>query len=490
MASERKWPLGVTHSLASKVSVITSADTVLRVFVQFAFSIFLARLLAPADFGVLAMLQVSIGIATVLADGGLASALIQRKVTSQLEESSVFHFNALVGLAMFLLLCALAPALEAFFAHPGLASIAMVVASTVFLNSLGSIHGALLTRELNAGLQMKIAMGSMLASGALALVLARLGFGVWALVAQTVAVSVLSVGMLWAFHRWRPSAEFSWSTLRPLLAYGSPLMAAGLLDVGFGRLYTLLIGRQQDAATLGLYSRAVATQQLPDLLLRRVVGRVAFPMMSARVEDKERLLATTRSLVQTSMFLYFPCVVGLGVTAERLMPVVFGPQWAPSAPILQILVLGAFAYPLSSVNLTLLKAHGMSGSFLRFELIKKAILLGLVLLAAPHGVLAIAGAYSAAAIAALFVNCSLSSRLIRYGLGRQLRDCSGILLSGLVMGAAAWWIGGMQVWSDKVTLLVQCVVGVLVYVSGCLMLRSVPAGARDLLGFLRTMHRH
>lgn len=460
-----------TRSSALRATGLSIGDTLLRQLLQFGFSVFLARLLAPEEFGVLAMLYVFIGLASALSDGGLGAALIHKQDSDAAQESSVFQFNAAVGLAMTLLLCAAAPAIERFYGHPGLAAITMAMALNVFVNSLGAIHGALLIRELRIGLQLRIGAISSTVSGIVAVVMAWRGHGVWSLVAQTLIASTLTTALLWTWHGWRPRHAFSQSALRPLLRYGSALMLSGLLDLVVGRLYTLLIGRFYGAAPLGLYMRAVTTQNLPQMLVGGVMRQVAFPALAAARDDLARVRRNSRLALRASMLMQAPCLLGIAATAEWLVPALFGRAWTSSVPILQVLCVAGCLYPISHLNLTVLKALGRSGTFLRLEAIKKAAALVLLLVAAPFGLLAIAWSQVLSAVLAVAWNASDADRLIGYGLGPQLRDAAPSLLLSAAMALLVWGAGRHVDQSNAVTLAILVPLGIAIYVSGCLVFR-------------------
>lgn len=463
----------------SRSTVISLADTVARQAIQFGFTIVLARLLAPAEFGVLAMLSIFIGLAGVMAEGGLGAALIQRQRSTPLEESSVFFFNAGVGLVMTLALAASAPLVASVYGEPRLAPITVAMSLNVLLNSLGSIHGALIVREGRLGLQLRIGLIVSVVSGGFGLLLALRGHGAWSLVGQSLCGSLLMTTLLWTWHSWRPIMEFSGQALRPLLRYGGALMLCDLLEAVFGRLHTLLIGRVYGAASLGQFMRASSTQQLPKMMLGSVMQKVTFPLLSsaaAERNDASTLLAHTRRSLRSASILYIPAMYGLAATAEALVPFLFGPRWIPSVPILQVLCLAGALYPLHQVNLTLLKAMGHSSLFLRLEILKKAVLVVLLVIAIPLGLLAVAWSQVAAGMVAVLINGYYSKALIGYGLSSQLRDIAPAALVGGAMGIFVWWLGNALSLSNAVTLLAQVSTGIIVYVVACLGLGLV---ARD-----------
>lgn len=474
-----------TNPATLRATGLSLGDTLLRQVLQFGFSIFLARLLAPEEFGVLAMLYVFIGLASALSEGGLGAALIQNQDSNPAQESSVFQFNAAAGLAMTLLLFASAPAIERFYDYPGLAAITMAMALNVFINALGAIHGALVIRELRIGLQLRIGVISSTVSGVVAVVMAWQGHGVWSLVVQTLLASTLTTALLWAWHGWRPRHAFSIAALRPLLRYGSALMLSGLLDLVVGRLYTVLIGRFYGAAPLGLYMRAVTTQNLPQMMVGAVMRQVAFPVLAASRADLAEVRRSSRLALRASMLLQTPCLLGIAATAESLVPLLFGRGWMPSVPILQVLCIAGCLYPISHVNLTVLKALGRSGIFLRLEAMKKGAALALLLAAAPFGLLAIAWSQVCSALLAVLWNASHADRLVGYGLGTQARDAAPSLALAAGMAIVVWETGRHLDLPNATTLAIQVPLGIGIYVAGCFLFRM--ARIDDLRHYLKSL---
>jgi O-antigen/teichoic acid export membrane protein len=369
---------------------------------------------------------------------------------------------------MTLALAATAPLIASLYGEPRLVAITIAMSFNVLLNSLGSIHGALLVREGRLGVQLRIGLIAGLASGSVGLLLALRGHGAWSLVGQSLCGSFLGTILLWTWHRWRPIAAFSGQALRPLLQYGGALMLCDLLEAVFGRLHTLLIGRLYGAAPLGLYMRASTTQQLPKMMLGSVMQKVTFPLLSSERGDASLLLGYTRVSLRAASALYVPAMLGLAATAEALVPFLFGIRWMPSVPILQVLCIAGALYPLHQVNLTLLKAMGHSSLFLQLEILKKSILVGLLLIAIPMGMLAVAWSQVAAGVTAVLINARYSKTLIGYGLASQLRDFAPSAIAGAAMAMLVWWQGTALSLSNGMTLLVQVSTGIVVYCVACL----------------------
>jgi len=443
----------------------------MRQGLQFFISILLARLLAPEDFGVIAMLYVFIGLAGLFIDSGFSSALIQRQDTTHTDESTVFFFNLGMGALMALALCAAAPWIATFFELPILQNLTYVMALNLFIGAFGSIHNTLLTKTLNFKTIMKVGGVATFCSGLLAIAMAWWGFGVWSLAWQTLLSSLITVSLLWWWHPWRPHWEFSLLSLSRLFRFGGFLMLSGLLDTVYTRLYAVLIGKFFSARELGYYTRAESTQQLPVSILTGVLNRVAFPVFSEAAVDPQRLARGLRKVLVAIMLLNIPAMLGLAVVAEPLVVTLFGAKWLPCVPFLQVLCLAGVLWPLHVINLNALMAQGRSDLFFRIEVIKKVVGVVLLVLASLHSVMAIAWLRLLLGVFSFFINAHYSGVLLGYGPWRQLRDILPYGGVAMVMAVSVGWAGHALHWPPAAELVALSVLGATFYWVACRWLR-------------------
>ncbi len=447
-------------------------EIILRQGIGLVLSIVLARLLAPEDFGVLAMLSIFVGVAGVFVDGGFGSALIQRQHLTREDTSSVFYFNIAMALLLAVLLAGAAPYVASFYRMPILKPLTWVMALNLFLGSFRSIQTVLLTKELDFYTQMKVTLIGILLSGAVAVVLAWRGWGVWSLAVQAVVFTVVTVLLFWALSPWRPAFCFSLASLRSLFRYGSFLFLSGLLETAYNRLNTIIIGRVYSARDLGLYSRADNIQQLPANSITALLGRVAFPVFSAAAAgDPLALRRAARKTLAAIMLVNTPIMLGILATAYPLVRVIYGEKWLPCVPFLQVLSLTGVLWPLHVINLNLIKSRGRSDLFFRLEIIKKVIGLVFLLVAAQISILAMAWSQLVLAFICYFLNAAYSGRLAAYSIRDQLRDMSPYLAIAAIMVGSVWLLGCYVLLSPALLLVMQSLVGAFVYVSLCHVLK-------------------
>ncbi|WP_394752349.1 lipopolysaccharide biosynthesis protein [Crenothrix sp.] len=451
-------------SRALSATVWSGADIFMRQGLQFGVSIALARLLSPEEFGTVALLYLFTDIAGAFVDSGFSSALVQRQEITHTDESTVFWFNLVMGELVALGLCAAAPVIATFFAIPILQPLTALLALNIFLSALGSIHGTLLTKRLDFRRQMEIGGFASLISGAIAIVMAWHGYGVWALVAQTLASTMVTTLLLWCYSSWRPAIVFSRKSVRQLFGFGGYMLASGLLDITYSRAYTLLIGSFFGVRELGFYNRADGTKQLPVGVLTSILARVSLPIFSTAAHDKAQLRRGVQLALRGMMLINVPMMLGLAATAESFVLTLFGVKWLPSVPLLQVLCLGAVFWPLHVINLNVLMAQGHSHLFFRLEVVKKLLGFALLVAGAFYGVMGIAWSQVVFGILAFAINAYYSKFFLDYGVFAQTCDFLAILFISIFMAVFVYCASTQVHLLAAVQLLALILTGLIIFV--------------------------
>lgn len=425
---------------ASTAAWWSTLEILARYGVQFLVMIVLARLLTPEDFGLIAMLVIFTSIGTLLVDGGFGVALIQRQRTTADDETTVFILTMCIGLAAAIILIVSAPAISRFFNQPQLTELTRVMAIVLPLGALASVPDALLTMRLNFKARARAEVIASLCSGGVAILLALRGFGVWSLAWQ----GIISIGLrgllLWHYSAWRPRGRYSGASFRALFGFGGYMLLTGLLNAASGRLQTLLIGKLFDARALGFYTLAQNTQQAPASLIDGILKRVGLPVFSTIAQDEAKLRQALRASLRMSMFLFFPCMVGIALVARPLITVIYGERWTAAAPILSILSLSAAIWPIHVLNLAAIGAQGRSDLLLRVEVVKQSIGIALIAAFAHWGPTAIAWAVLVSGLFGATINAYYSRKLIDYGIFAQLADQCATFALSLVAAVLGWTI--------------------------------------------------
>jgi len=435
--------------------------------IQFVIAIVLARLLAPAEFGLIAMLAIFMAVAQSFIDSGFGSALIQKQDASYTDECSIFYFNILVSIVAAGILCIAAPWIAEFYNAPILAPLTRALSLNLVINAFGLIQTSLLTKRIDFKLQLKVSIFATFFSGIIGILMAYKGFGVWSLVAQSLSQNLFRTCLLWLVMSWRPSWTFSLKSLRTLFSFGSKLLFSGLLDVLFQNIYLVVIGKLFSPADLGFYSRAKEFSQLPVHNLSSSIGRVTYPVFSSIQNDKNRLRDGVRKTLSMMAILTFPLMIGLMVVAKPLVIILIGDRWLPSVPYLQLLCIVGLLYPLHAINLNVLKAQGRSDLFLKLEVIKKFNALIAILVTYRWGITAMIIGQIVTSIIAYYLNSYFTEKLLNYPLSKQIKDVMPALIIASTMGIAIYGLVFAQLSNNYILLILQVILGAFIYLSLC-----------------------
>lgn len=401
--------------------------------VSFVLGIIMARLLTPADFGLVGMLGIFTAVAGTFIDSGFGTALVRKQDRTEMDDNTVFYFNIVVSVVCYVLLYLAAPYVAAFYGRPILCLMLRITSLQLVIGSLSNIQRVYYTVSVDFKSLAKVSFGAALAGGAVGLVMAYNGCGVWSIVGQSMVGSVWSVGAMWYYSSWRPKWMFSWQSFHSLFGFGSKLLLSALMHTVYEQVYSLIIGKVYSAKELGYYTRASSLGSFPSMNITSLLLRVAFPVLSKMQGDEERLRVNYRKFLKMSAFVVFPLMCGLSAVAYPLINVLLGEQWVASAVLLRIMSFSLMWYPIHGINLNLLHVLGRSDYFLRLEIIKKVMYVSLLFVTVPIGVEAMCWGSLVGCMGELAVNSHYTGKLLGVGLWRQLRDLSRVLVLSLVM---------------------------------------------------------
>jgi len=337
-------------------------------------TIFLARLLTPTDFGMIAMIMVIVGMASIFTDVGLASALIQKRRALQAHYSSVFFFNLALGVIFSIIIFFCAPYIASFYEAPTLEPLTKAIAFLFVIDALGTVQGARLRKSLKYSLLTKASFTASLLGGITGVALAYFGAGVWSLVIQMLLSSSIRVSILWIASGWRPSLIFSFKALRYLWKFGFRMFLSGLLNAVADRISYVFIGKLFPAAILGYFQRAKSLNMLIISYSSGSLMSVMFPVLSKVQHDLPRFKRIIIKGMHLISFVVFMLLGGMYVTSAELIQLLFGPQWLPSIEMFRILALSGFGYPISALLVNVLSSRGNSKDFLKLEIYKKMLI--------------------------------------------------------------------------------------------------------------------
>ncbi|HIZ05883.1 MAG TPA: lipopolysaccharide biosynthesis protein [Candidatus Phocaeicola gallistercoris] len=424
--------------------------------IQFVFSILIARLLLPSDYGAVAMLNIFLAISQSFVDSGFGIALVRKLDRTEKDFCTVFYFNIVVGFFFYAVLWLASPYIAVFYEIPLLEKVTKVMALTFVFFSFSAVHGSKLSIAIDFKTNAKISITVTFVTGSIGLLMAYNGYGVWALVIQAVSWSLLRTVLLWLFVRWIPKWIFSWKSFKGMFSFGSKLLVSGLLDTTYKNIYTLVIGKVFSSTTLGLYSRASGLAQYPSSNITSVLQGVTFPVLSTIQNETERLADAYKRFLRISAFIVFPLMVGLAAVADPLVRLVLTDKWEGCIYLLQIVCFSMMWYPIHAINLNLLQVKGRSDFFLKLEIIKKIQGVIILCVTIPMGIVVMCYGQIVGSLLSLVYNTYYTKKLIGYGYIAQMKDLLHILIHSLAMGVGVWCI--VQIFDS---LWLQLVVGIL-----------------------------
>lgn len=430
--------------------------------VQLIVQIILARLLLPADYGVIAVIVVFISISQVFVQSGLGTALIQKNEVNDADYSSVFYLAQGIALVFYCILFLGAPFIATFYSQPLIVPVLRVLGLTLFFGAVNTIQTSIISRNFLFRKLFFSSLGAILLSGVVGIAMAYNGYRVWALVGQQLTSIIALCFIMWFTVRWRPKLLFSLTRVKELFSFGWKLLASSLIDVTYTNLSSLIIGKLYPASMLGYYTKG---QELPNTLVSNInssIQAVMFPAYARNQDNRPLVKQIMRRALVTSSFLVFPAMAGLAAIAKPLVELLLTDKWLMCVPFLQIFCAVYALWPIHIVNLQAISALGHSDVFLRLEIVKKVLGLSVLAVTVPIGILAMAQGMVVIGIVATLINAYPNKLLLDYGFMEQWRDLMPALILSLVMFGATYSILflGLSAWA---TLILQIGVGVVVY---------------------------
>lgn len=400
---------------------------------QFIIGIVMARLLAPAEYGMVAMSTVFITLTYVFVDSGFGIAIIQRKEIRNVDLSTVFYSNLSVSFVIFLAFILTAPLIGKFYGKPELTEIVRVLAFLILLHAFSIVQNAKIVRDLKFKLRTTIEFSSQIISGIVGIYLAYSGFGVWALVWKTILNQLLINIQLWTRNRWLPGIEFSVTSLKEMFGFSSKLLLSAILDKIHNQIMTIIIGKFYPSKELGLYSRADQFQQLPSQSISGAILNFLLPVFSKMQDEPTRFKNALQKVIQLIMYFNIPAMVWIALSAKPLIILLLGEKWIGTVDYLQLLIFSGILYPMQLINVQVLTALGRSDLFLKIEVIKKVIFIPAVLLAIFVGIKSMIIAMILGSILTLYINTFYTSKLIKFGFIEQVFSLKNSIIITLIM---------------------------------------------------------
>lgn len=438
--------------------------------VSFIVSIILARLLMPEEYGKVALISVFISVLNVFVDSGFGNALIQKKDADNRDFSTVFIFNVIFCIVLYVLILFLAPSIAFFYRDETMVPLIRVLSLTIVISGVKNVQQVYVMKHLMFKKFFYSTLFGTIFSAFVGISMAGRGYGVWALVFQNLTNTFVDSCVLWITVKWRPECYFSFQRLKTMFFFGYKLLISSLMNNIYANFRQLIIGKFYSSADLAYYNKG---QQFPYLVVQNVnasIDSVLFPVMSKSQDDQQDLKKMVRLSIKVSSFAMWPLLMGLAAVSESLIRLMLTEKWLPCIPYLIIFCLVCGWYPIQTANLNAIKAVGRSDIFLKLEIIQSVCGIALLLPVIHKGVWYIALMFLASSILNCVIIAFPNKKLIGYSWIMQFLDVTPAFLLALSMGAVAYYVGYMvsNIW---IRLAVQVATGISVYVLGAMLFR-------------------
>lgn len=399
--------------------------------INFVVQIILARLLMPEMFGLIAMLSVFISIGETLMNGGMTSSLIRTNNPDQMDYSTVFMTNMIISILVYLLTFFAAPLIAKFYDQEVLENILRIYALTFVIRAFVAVHIAKLTKEMNFKTQMKLQVPSTIIGAIVGISMAYMDYGVWSLVWLNLTQSLVFTIQSWLFIKWRPSFDFDKKRFKHHFNFGYKMTFSSLLNTIYNDTYRIIIGKYFSAIQVGFYNQAENIRRFPVQQLSTVLDKVTYPLFS-EIKKDSKLKVVFRDTMKLSFLIVIPLMSILILISEELFFVVFGEKWLPAVPYFKILALASIIRPLTTYNLNILKVKGRSDLHLKLDIYNKIIGVLAIVIALPHGMIALLYSYVISYYMMAFLNMYISGKLIKYSVIEQLTDIWKLFIIGVL----------------------------------------------------------
>lgn len=437
------------------------AFQVIRILTQ----IILARLLWPEAFGLVALVMAFVSVANYLIENGLTLFIIRKQELNENDAYSLFIANMIFASSIVILFILGSGLIASYLKEPSTQLLLIVSSSAILFNAFGSVHKALLTRDLQFRGQTVIMLVSAIVSGFIAVVVSILSFGVWSLVIYNISYQFIQTVLLVRLYSFNYRGKLDRIFLKEAIIYSWKLMLSGLIHTVYENIFNIIMGSLFSISALGYYSNALKIRDGAAQTLTDAIQKVSFPILSKLQDNKDSMVEASRRILKLSIFIIYPILFGLAATSESIVKVVFNEQWLGMIPIMQILAINGLLIPLHKVNLNILTVIGRTDLYLRLEIIKKIVAFITISMALMIGVTleGLLWVLFINAVLGYIINVHYSKVFIGYGYIDQIKDISSVTIVSIIMGVLVFLCSKIII-STSYLLVLQISVGALSYI--------------------------
>lgn len=434
--------------------------------ISFFITVILARILMPQEYGIIAIVLVFINLANVVVDGGLNTALVQKKDADDTDFSTIFYFCMLLSIVLYVVLFFSAPFIARFYGNDVLVLVLRVLGLNVFFNSFCSIQRAYVSKHMLFRKLFYCTFGAVLISGAAGIIMAYSGYGVWALVCQQLVSQVVTLLLLFLFIPWRPKMSFSFDRFRSLFDFGWKIFLTNMLIEIYEDSRSLVIGRLYQPVVLAFFDKG---KQIPSLFMSNItasIKTILLPAFSDIQKDVSEVKRVMKRATKLSCFFIVPALFGLIAVAEPFVSVLFTDKWLEIVPFIRIFCIAYLLLPVQSSNICAIQALGHSEITLKIEIIKKILEASILVISFMINVYAVAWGVVLYNFISMLINLYPNGRLVDYGIGEQIKDVLPIYISGFLMCICIYFLNYFNT-INVLLLFIEIIIGIALYLLFC-----------------------
>ena len=443
----------------------SALERILSQGAQLVLMLILAHMLGPKAFGLIGMLAIFIAIGQVFIDSGFSSALIRKNDRSNIDYSTAFYFNIFVAVIFYIVLFITSPFISDFYQQPELTLLTKVIGLSLIINSFTLVPRTILTVSMNFKAQAKASICSVIIGGVIALTLAKCGYGVWALVAQTLSMALCNAVFLNVVAKWIPSLNFSKESFSYLFGFGGKLLASGLLDTAYNNLYQIVIGKKFDVVNVGQYTQANQISSIPAMTMTNVIQRVTYPMFSHMQDNHKKMQEYYLLTIKVAALFIFPLMAGIAIISKPLIHMFLGSQWGEASNLIMVLAFAYMLYPIHAINLNILQVKGRSDLFLKLEVIKKILGLAIIAITMQVGILYMCIGLLFHSYISLILNTYYTEKLTGLKIKNQVKEIFPIWIITLISSFIAWTSANYLSEADTIQVISMICIAVVIYLT-------------------------
>lgn len=436
--------------------------------------IVLANEVSPEDFGLVGILLVFQAFATILTDGGFGMALLQKSKVTQADYSTVFWFNLLFSMAIYCGLWFSAPLIaETFHNETRLINLSRALFISFVLNGLSIVQNTRLVKNMDIKMGTIANVSGLIIGGIAGIALALCGYGAWALVWQGVSSAAIKTSILWLSSRWRPSLEFSLSSLKRILPVGSSVLLNQVLNTVCLKIYVYITGIFFSMRATGVYTQADKWSTMGSAAMSQILTSTFVPLLSRFNNDPDTHRRYMQRINRFTGLLTFPTLIGFAVIGEPLFHTLFRQKWDAAIVLFQILSVRGIFVVLTQLYYNYAVSLARSRAMIAIEITKDALLIIAIPATVFFGSLEIlVWGQMAASFLTFIVSLIISSRATGYHIRLMARDLTPFLLFSLVAAGGAY-TAGAAISLPPAKLIVELLAGAIIY-AGLLKISKTP----------------